>query len=98
MSAFSRPPCLIGSFSKGATFTRRCHTQSYGRVFLRETRMHNISILYGQTKETFTTCFELQSLSAMLDIHVKNVMIITSFTFLPAFARKEELNAHGTIR
>jgi hypothetical protein len=22
------------SFSKGATFTRRCHTQSYGRVFL----------------------------------------------------------------
>jgi hypothetical protein len=32
--AFSMPPHMNESFSKGATFTRRCHTQSYGRVFL----------------------------------------------------------------
>ena len=42
-SAFSMPPHMNESFSKGATFTRRCHTQSYGRVFLLETRMQNIS-------------------------------------------------------
>ena len=32
---------------------------------------HNISILYGRTKETFSTCFKLQGLSALLDIHMK---------------------------
>ena len=72
MSAFSIPPCLIGSFSLGRTFTRRCHTQAY-TISL---EAYNISILYGRTKETFTTCFELQGLSALLDIHMK---IITSF-------------------
>jgi hypothetical protein len=33
-SAYSMPPHMNESFSKGATFTRRCHTQSYGKVFL----------------------------------------------------------------
>ena len=72
MSAFSIPPCLIGSFCEGQADTRRCHTQAY-TISL---EAYNISILYGRTKETFTTCFELQGLSALLDIHMK---IITSF-------------------
>ena len=73
MSAFSIPPCLIGSFSEGRTDTRRCHTQAYTISLERKTCTKET---YRRTKEIFTICFELQSLSALLDMHM---MIITSF-------------------
>ena len=41
---------------------------------------------YRRTKETFTTCFELQGLSALLDMHM---MIITSI--------EEDCSARGSI-
>ena len=54
-SALPMPPHMNESLSKGATFTRRCHTQSYGRVFLIETRITTYRFFTDEQKKTFTT-------------------------------------------
>ena len=62
----------------------RLNNTPYGIVMLE--RKSCTKETYRRTKETFTICFELQSLSALLDVHM---MIITSI--------EEDCSARGSI-